>query len=78
MARNPLRAATQPRPAAGGISLSFFGGVLSELRKVNWPGREQTTRLTVMVLAISIVIGAILGLIDIGFSRLFALITGGQ
>ncbi|MBI4219574.1 MAG: preprotein translocase subunit SecE [Chloroflexi bacterium] len=77
MARNPLRAAAPARPATGAVSLAFFSGVISELRKVNWPSREQTTRLTVMVLAVSIVIGAILGLIDIGFSRLFALITGG-
>ena len=76
MARNPIRAAVQ-RPSAGRISLSFFGGVASELRKVNWPSREQTTRLTVLVLVVSVVIGGILGLIDIGFSRLFALVTGG-
>lgn len=59
------------------MGLSFFGGVASELRKVTWPSREQTTRLTVLVLVVSVVIGAILGLIDIGFSRLFALLTGG-
>ena len=75
MARNPIRSAVQ-RPAGGQVSLSFFGGVISELRKVNWPGREQTTRLTVLVLVVSVAIGGILGLIDIGFSRLFALITG--
>lgn len=76
MARNPIRTAV-PRPSAGQVSLSFFGGVISELRKVNWPSREQTTRLTGLVLIISVVIGAVLGLIDIGFSRLFALVTGG-
>jgi preprotein translocase subunit SecE len=59
------------------MSLSFLGGAFSELRKVNWPSREQTTRLTMLVLIVSVVIGAILGLIDIGFSRLFALVTGG-
>lgn len=76
MARNPIRTAVQ-RPGAGQVSLAFLGGAISELRKVNWPSREQTTRLTVLVLIISAVIGAVLGLIDIGFSRLFALATGG-
>ncbi len=32
----------------------------SELRKVIWPAREETTRLTVVVLVISVVIGLIL------------------
>jgi len=76
VARNPVRTAVQ-RPSPGQMSLSFLGGAFSELRKVNWPSREQTTRLTMLVLIVSVVIGAILGLIDIGFSRLFALVTGG-
>jgi preprotein translocase subunit SecE len=76
LARNPIRTAVQ-RPSAGQVGLSFFGGVISELRKVNWPSRQQTVRLTILVLVISSVIGAVLGLIDIGFSRLFALVSGG-
>jgi preprotein translocase subunit SecE len=32
----------------------------SELRKVIWPAREETTRLTVVVLVISVIIGLIL------------------
>ncbi|NJN15824.1 MAG: preprotein translocase subunit SecE [Oscillochloris sp.] len=32
----------------------------SELRKVVWPSREETTRLTIVVIAVSIVIGLIL------------------
>ena len=57
--------------------LRFFGEVVSELRKVTWPSRQETTRLTMLVLVVSIIIGAILGVIDIGFSRLFAALGGG-
>lgn len=32
----------------------------SELRKVVWPNREETTRLTIVVIAISVTIGLIL------------------
>jgi preprotein translocase subunit SecE len=32
----------------------------SELRKVIWPAREETTRLTVVVLVVSVIIGLIL------------------
>lgn len=48
----------------------FFGDILSELKKVTWPTREETTRLTVAVLAVSITIGMLLGSIDIGFNWL--------
>lgn len=68
------------RPASGeagrrrqGI-FQFFGEVISELRKVTWPTREETTRLTVLVVAVSVTIGIILGVIDFGFTRLFDLL----
>ena len=53
-----------------------FGDVVSELRRVTWPRREETMRLTLMVLAISATVGVFLGLVDIGFSRLFSFVLG--
>jgi preprotein translocase subunit SecE len=44
--------------------------VISELKKVSWPTREETTRLTVAVVVVSVVIGLSLGGIDIGFNWL--------
>ena len=73
------------RPAGGGSILrrpspgekrirgglfQFFGEVISELKKVTWPSREETTRLTMLVIAISVVIGIALGVIDLMFTRL--------
>ncbi len=52
----------------------FVGEVISELRKVVWPSQEEATRLTVMVLVISISIGIALGVIDFGFSNLIKVI----
>ncbi|MEI7645769.1 MAG: preprotein translocase subunit SecE [Chloroflexales bacterium] len=43
----------------------------SELRKVVWPTREETTRLTVVVIAISVVIGLILFVGDSVFLYLY-------
>ena len=76
MARNQVA-----RPGTGvrgqPTGLRFFGEVVSELRKVTWPSRQETTRLTMLVLVVSVIIGAILGVIDIGFSRMFAALGGG-
>ena len=65
-----------PRPGIGSrVGIGFFGEVISELRKVNWPSRAETTRLTLLVLAISVSLGIFLGLTDNMFSRLFAFIS---
>ena len=44
--------------------------VFSELRKVTWPTREETMRLTVAVVAVSVTIGLALGGVDIGLNWL--------
>ena len=43
---------------------------VSELRRVTWPTRDETIRLTIMVIAVSAVIGAFLGVIDILFAKI--------
>lgn len=53
----------------------FVRSAYQELRKCQWPTPEQTARLTVLVLAISVLMAIILGLADLGFDRLFELLT---
>ncbi len=48
----------------------MIGEVIGELRRVTWPTKEETLRLTVIVIAVSVAIGAFLGLVDLGFSRI--------
>jgi preprotein translocase subunit SecE len=48
-----------------------FRETRSELRKVVWPTREETVRLTVVVLIISLIIGLILFLADTLFLFLY-------
>jgi len=49
---------------------SFFGNILAELKKVNWPTREETRKLTVMVLVVAFGVGLVLGALDYGLSFL--------
>lgn len=53
----------------------FIRSAYQELRKCQWPTPEQTMRLTALVLAISVLMAIVLGLADLGFDRLFELIT---
>ena len=46
----------------------YLRDIISELKKVSWPTREDTTRLTIAVLVVSISIGLALGAVDIGFN----------
>lgn len=48
--------------------------VRSEMKKVVWPTREETIRLTVVVIAVSAVISIILALADFGFLSLISLL----
>ncbi len=49
----------------------FFQEIWSELKKVTWPSREETRNLTLMVIAVSVGLALILGLLDFGFTELF-------
>ena len=49
---------------------SFVTDIIAELRKVSWPTRQETFRLTLIVLGVCIVMGVLLGAIDYGFSEL--------
>ena len=48
----------------------WVADIVSELRKVTWPTRRETSNLTVVVLIVSIAVAAILGGADIAFSYL--------
>jgi len=57
---------------------SFFAEVVAELRKAHWPTRQEALRLSLLVLIVCAIVGAILGALDYGFFRLFAdLLLGG-
>ena len=49
---------------------AFVGGTIGELRKVVWPTRQETMRLTIMVLVVCLIVGLVLGAVDYGFSGL--------
>lgn len=46
--------------------VTFFKEVKTELIKVVWPSRQQTTKYTIVVILFTVVFSAILGLMDYG------------
>ncbi len=61
--RSGLAAAASWRPR-------FLMDIINELRKVVWPSRQDTVHLTIVVVIVAILVGAVLGGIDIGFGWL--------
>jgi preprotein translocase SecE subunit len=53
----------------------LMSGIVSELKKVSWPSREETIRLTIIVLLMSLIIGAYVGIIDILLAKALELLT---
>ncbi|MDQ3098160.1 MAG: preprotein translocase subunit SecE [bacterium] len=53
---------TVPKKAS---ALDFFRTTVLELKKVDWPTREKTIRLTLIVIGVSLIIGMFIGGLDI-------------
>ena len=49
--------------------MSFLQESKEELRRVNWPSREETVRLTLVVILISLLVALFLGALDFIFAR---------
>ncbi|MGA8849226.1 MAG: preprotein translocase subunit SecE [Dehalococcoidia bacterium] len=75
MTTQAKKASTKSAPA-GKSRFSFFTEVVAELRKAHWPTRQEALRLSIVVLAVCVIVGAILGVLDLAFTRLFLLIGG--
>lgn len=57
------------------VQPGFLGDIREELKKVSWPTRKQTIRLTLIVLLMSLIIGLYLGIIDILLTKVLELLT---
>jgi preprotein translocase subunit SecE len=53
----------------------YFDEVWSELKKVSWPTRDQVRNLTVLVFAISFVVGLYITVLDAFFQGVLGLVA---
>ena len=53
-----------PRAMGRVNPITFLQETVSELRKAVWPSREETTRLTVIVIVLAVAVGVFLGGLD--------------
>jgi len=64
---------TNPLNKGNSVS-AFLRQVRDELNQVTWPTKKQTTRLTVIVVVVSVGVGVYLGLLDLLLTQVMGLI----
>ena len=70
-------AATTEKKEKSGLALRWehikqsYRDTVAELKKVNWPDRETTKNLTIVVIGISLFMGLLLGGVDYIFRTIF-------
>jgi preprotein translocase subunit SecE len=69
------RAVTRKSARSDNPLIRYFQETAVELRKVTWPSRETTLRLTLIVLGTTAVFAVFLGGLDLLFARLAALLV---
>lgn len=52
--------------------VSYLKSTISELQLVRWPGRDETLKLTAVVIGISVLVAAYVGLLDYSFTTLLS------
>ncbi len=54
--------------------VKYLQETVDEMKRVSWPTRQETTKLTVIVIAISIIVAFYVGGLDFTFTNLLKLI----
>ncbi len=74
-----IKAQERPaKPKSGRVAAlrRLAADLRSEWRKISWPDRETTRKLTLLVIGLATVLGLILGAVDALFVRLWHLLGG--
>jgi preprotein translocase subunit SecE len=66
--RSPRQPPRQHKGFLGFLRPRWVEDIISELRKVTWPTRQDTTNLTMVVVVVSVAVGLALGGIDLLFN----------
>lgn len=53
----------------------LVSGVLEEIQKVSWPARQETVKLTIVVIVASLFVGIYIGGLDLLFAQLLTIVT---
>lgn len=55
----------------------FFRGMVSEMKRVTWPSREEWVAATILTVVLVVGVGVFTYVVDLIFAEIFKLLTGG-
>ena len=64
--KTPVKVASSNNTGIVARTRNYFAAVRAEMRRVTWPGREELTNYSVAVVAMLIVFGLVVWLVDTG------------
>jgi preprotein translocase subunit SecE len=70
-------AATAARAKNSRATQEFFRGIVSEMRRVTWPSREEWIAATILTVVLVVGVGVFTYVVDLVFGWIFSLLTGG-
>ena len=70
--------ATTQRAANAQRTQAFVSGVVTEMKRVTWPSREEWIAATLLTVALVVAVGLFTWLCDLAFGYVFSLLTGGS
>jgi preprotein translocase subunit SecE len=70
-------AATAARARNSRATQEFFRGIVSEMRRVTWPSREEWIAATLLTVVLVVGVGVFTYLVDLAFGAIFSFLTGG-
>ena len=74
----PAGRPTAPQRAANAAATQdFFRGIVSEMKRVTWPSRDEWVAATILTVALVVGVGIFTYLVDLAFGWIFTLLTGG-
>jgi preprotein translocase subunit SecE len=75
VAGRPVTKAARARNSAA--AQEFFRGMVSEMKRVTWPSREEWVAATILTVVLVVGVGVFTYLVDLAFAEIFKLLTGG-
>ncbi len=71
------RPANAARARNSAAAQEFFQGMVSEMRRVTWPSREEWVAATILTVVLVVGVGVFTYVVDLIFGEIFKLLTGG-
>jgi preprotein translocase subunit SecE len=70
-------AATAARARNSRATQEFFRGIISEMKRVTWPTRDEWVAATILTVVLVVGVGIFTYLCDLAFGAIFSFLTGG-